>query len=98
VPKAVEDPIALAEDQVDDREYGRQSLGDQVRGGDVERQAGGLELLLGARQPPLHRLRRDEERLRDLVCGQAAEGAKRAGDFAPRPGLRRDLARTDAGR
>ena len=48
--------VALVEDQVDDGEHGPEPLGQQVVGRNAERDAGVLDLPLGAHEPPLHRL------------------------------------------
>ena len=47
--------VALVEDQVDDREHGREPVGQQVVGRHPERDPGGLDLPLGAHEPLRHR-------------------------------------------
>ena len=68
--------VALVEDQVDDREHGREPVGQQVGRRDPERDPGVADLVLGADEPLRHRLARDEERAGDLLGGQPAEGAQ----------------------
>ena len=67
---------ALVEDQVDHGEDGRQPVGQLVIGRHGERDARVADLVLGPGQPLAHGLRRDEEGQRDLVGGQAAQGAQ----------------------
>ena len=47
--------VALVEDQVDDREHGREPIGQQMVGRHPERDAGGLDLALRPHQPLRHR-------------------------------------------
>ena len=69
--------VALVEDQVDDGEHGGQPVGEQVGGGDPERDPGGLDLRLRAHQALGHGRVTDQEGAGDLLGAQAAEGAKR---------------------
>ncbi len=74
-------PVALVEDQIDDREHGSESIGQQVIGRHPEGNAGGLDLALGAYEPLRHGRFRHQERPGDLVGGQAAERAQRQCDL-----------------
>ena len=47
--------VALVEDQVDDRQHGGEAVGQQVVGRHAERDAGRLDLALGAHEPLGHR-------------------------------------------
>ena len=69
--------VALVEDEVDDREHRAQAVRQPVVGGHRERDRGRLDLRLGSREPALHRLLGDQERPRDLLGREAAEGAQR---------------------
>ena len=69
--------VAGVEDQVDHREHGREPLRQRLLPGHGERDPGAADLRLGPRQPPLHRLGRDEERRRDLLGREPAERAQR---------------------
>ena len=86
--------VALVEDQVDDREHGREPVGQQVVGRDPERDPGGLDLALRPHQALGHRRLADEEGARDLAGGQAAERAQRQRDLRLR-GERRVAAGED---
>ena len=67
---------ALVEDQVDHSEDGRGPFGQLVTGRHGERDARIPDFVLGPGQPLAHGLERDEERQRDLLGRQAAEGAQ----------------------
>ena len=57
---------ALVEDQVDDREHSREPVGQQMVGGNAERNARRPDLAFGADQPLGHRRLLDQERPGDL--------------------------------
>jgi hypothetical protein len=82
--------VALVEDQVHDRQHGGQPLGQDLVGRDREGDPRLADLDLGPRQAALHRLRRDEERVGDLLGRQAAERAQRQRDL--RLGRQRGMA------
>ena len=69
--------VALVEDQVDHRQHRAQTVGQQVRRRDPERDRGVLDLALGAHQPLGHRRLRHQERARDLLGRQASQRAQR---------------------
>ena len=71
--------VALVEYQVDDREHGGEPIRQQVVGRHSERDAGGLDLALRPHQPLRHRRLGHQEGARDLVGGEAAEGAQGEG-------------------
>ena len=66
--------VALVEDQVDDREHGRQPLGQGGVARQLERDPGVANLALGAHQALGHRGVGHEEGPRDLGPGQPAYG------------------------
>ena len=68
--------VSLVVDQVDDREYCREPIGQEVVGGNAKRDPGLLDLELCARQAALHRLLRDDERACDLLRRQSGNGAE----------------------
>ncbi len=72
--------VALVEDQVDDREHGRQSGGAIDAARDLERDTGFGERPLGPHDPLRDGRLRDEEGAGDLVRRQAAEEAERERD------------------
>ena len=69
--------VALVEDQVDDGQHRGEPFRQQMVGRDAERDAGRLDLPLGADQPLGHRRLGDEERAGDLAGGQAAQRPQR---------------------
>jgi hypothetical protein len=73
--------VALVEDQVDDGEHRRQSFGEHLVARHGERDAGVLDLRLGAGEAALHRLGGDEEGGGDVLGAQPAEGAQRERDL-----------------
>ena len=73
--------VALVEDEVDDRQHGGEAVREQVLGWDAERNAGRLDLALGAHEPLRHRRLGDEERARDLVGRQTSERPQRQRDL-----------------
>ena len=70
-------PVALVEDQVDDGQHRPEPLGQQVVGRDAERDPGRPDLPLRPHEPLGHRRLGDEERARDLVGREPAEGSQR---------------------
>ena len=87
---------ALVEDQVDHRQDGRQPVGELVIGRHRERDAGVPDLALGPGQPLARGLDRDQERQRDLLGRQAAEGAQGERHLRPRARARDDSRRRPA--
>ena len=73
--------IALVEDQVDDREHGRQSVRQQVGGRHAEGDSGGLDLPLGPDEALRHRRLADQERAGDLRGCQSPERPQRQRDL-----------------
>jgi hypothetical protein len=71
----------LVEDQVEDREHGCQTIGQQVVGRHSKRNPGSLDLALCPYQPLGHRRFLDEEGARDLAGAQASERAQSEGDL-----------------
>ena len=63
---------ARVEDQVDDREHSEQPIGQQVIGGDPERNPGGLDLALRPHETLGHRLLCDQKSAGYLISAQAA--------------------------
>ena len=80
--------VALVEHQVDDRGdrgQARRALGRARR---LERNLGGGDAALGARDPLLHRALADQERARDLLDRQPAHDAQRERDLLCRRQIR----------
>jgi hypothetical protein len=73
--------VAGVEDEVDDAEYGREPVGEDVVGRDAEGDAGVADLPLRAHEPLRHRRLRHEERPRDLARLEPAERAQRERDL-----------------
>jgi hypothetical protein len=73
--------IALVEDEVDDREHGREPIGQQVVGRHPEGDPGRLDLPLRPHEPLRHGRLGDEKGARDLLGRQSAEGPQREGDL-----------------
>ncbi len=74
-------PVALVEDQVDDCQHRGQTVRQQMRRRDTERDARRPDLRLGTDEPLGHRLVRDEEGAGNLLDGQPAERAQRQRDL-----------------
>ena len=69
--------VAFVEDQVDDREDGREPVRQEVGRRDAERNPGRPDLVLRPHQPLRHRRLGDEEGSCDLLGRQPAERAER---------------------
>jgi hypothetical protein len=69
--------IALVEDQVDDRQYRCQAVGQQMRGRDPEGDPCVPDLALGPHEPLSHGRLGHEKGASDLIGGEAAECAQR---------------------
>ena len=69
-------PVALVEDQVQDREHRAEALRQQVIGRDAERNPRGADLPLGAHEALGHRRLRDEEGARDLLGAEPTQRAE----------------------
>ena len=65
--------VTLVEDEVDDRQHGREPVGQQRRRRHAKGNPGVADLPLRAHEPLRHRLLGDEERAGDLVCSEAAK-------------------------
>jgi hypothetical protein len=68
--------VALVEDQIDDRQHGRQPVRQPVVGRNAEANARIPDLALRPRKTPLHRFLGNEEGARDLLGAQTAERAQ----------------------
>jgi hypothetical protein len=71
--------VALGEDEIDHCEDRGEACGKVVVGRDLIRNAGDLDLALGARQALAHCRLGHEEGAGDLRCGEAAQGPQREG-------------------
>ena len=67
-------PVALVENQVHDREHGREPIGKQLGGGHAKRDSGGLDLVLCSHQPLGHRRLGNQEGAGDLGRSSARPG------------------------
>jgi hypothetical protein len=65
--------VPFIEDKIDDREDGREALGQEVGGWNAERNARLLQLGLGPGEAPLHRFHRYKEGPGNLFGREAAE-------------------------
>ena len=73
--------VSLVENQVDDGQDRIQPIREEMISRNRERNRGRLDLRLGTREPPLHRLFRDDEGACDLLGRQPAERAQRERDL-----------------